>query len=187
MDVAPIPTERMDLVSMSPAFLQAALDGEAAAARAILGVDPHGELVTLGRHAMTLRLAQLALDPSEQEWLLRAFVRRLPQPEMVGFGGFHGRPDERGAAELGYTVFAEHRRLGYAREAVEGLMGWATTVHGVRRFICSIRPDNAASLALARGFGFVQTGQQWDEIDGLELVMERVVEPEPGRKQGTGS
>lgn len=165
----------MDLVSMSPDFLQAALEGDAVAARAILGVDPNNQLVPLGRHAMALRLTQMAVDPTEQEWLLRAFIRRQPQPEMVGFGGFHGRPDARAAPELGYTVFAEHRRLGYAREAVDGLMSWASSVHGVRRFICSIRPDNEASLGLAHGFGFLQTGTQWDEIDGLELVLERGV------------
>jgi RimJ/RimL family protein N-acetyltransferase len=175
MDVPPISTERMELLSMSPAFLRAALEGDAATAGALLGVEPHPELVPLGRHAMTLRVAQMSADPTEQEWLLRAFVRREARPEMVGFGGFHGRPDERGAAELGYTVFAEHRRQGYAREAVDGLMNWATRAHGVRLFICSIRPDNAASLGLAAGFGFVQTGTQWDEIDGLELVLERAV------------
>lgn len=165
----------MDLVSMSPGFLQAALEDDAALARAILGTDPNSQLVPLGRHAMALRLTQMAVDPTEQEWLLRAFIRRQPQPEMVGFGGFHGRPDARGAAELGYTVFAEHRRLGYAREAVDGLMSWASSVHGVGRFICSIRPDNEPSLGLAHGFGFLQTGTQWDEIDGLELVLERGV------------
>lgn len=165
----------MDLVSMSPGFLQAALEDDAAAAGAILGVDPNDQLVPLGRHAMSLRLAQMAVDATEQEWLLRAFVRHRPQPTMVGFGGFHGRPDARGAAELGYTVFAEHRRLGYAREAVDGLMSWASSVHGVGRFICSIRPDNEPSLGLAHGFGFLQTGTQWDEIDGLELVLEREI------------
>jgi ribosomal-protein-alanine N-acetyltransferase len=178
MNVAPIRTERMELVSMSPAFLRAALDDDTAAARQILGVEPNSELVPLGRHVMTLRLAQMTVDPTEQEWLLRAFIRRRSQPEMVGFGGFHGRPDARGAAELGYTIFAEHRRLGYAREAVQGLMSWAESVHGVRRFICSISPDNEASLGLAHGFGFVQTGTQWDDIDGLEQVLERVVETE---------
>ena len=38
--------------------------------------------------------------------------------------------------------------------------------------IASVRPDNEASLGLVRGFGFVQTGTQMDDIDGLELVLE---------------
>jgi L-amino acid N-acyltransferase YncA len=40
----------------------------------------------------------------------------------------------------------------------------------------SIRPDNQASLATIRPFGFVQVGEQWDDEDGLELVYERPVE-----------
>ena len=172
MDVAPIRTERLALVSMSPALLTAVLAEDTPTARAILGVEPNSQLLPLGGHAMTLRLAQMALDPTEQQWLLRAFIRRHPQAEMVGFGGFHGRPDARGAAELGYTVFVEHRRQGYAREAVGGLMDWAKSTHGVRCFVCSISPTNKASLGLARGFGFVQTGTQMDEVDGLELVLE---------------
>jgi RimJ/RimL family protein N-acetyltransferase len=34
----------------------------------------------------------------------------------------------------------------------------------------SISPDNAASLALAGKLGFVRTGEQMDDIDGLEYV-----------------
>jgi RimJ/RimL family protein N-acetyltransferase len=37
----------------------------------------------------------------------------------------------------------------------------------------SISPDNVASLALIRSLGFEQRGEQWDEIDGLELIFER--------------
>jgi RimJ/RimL family protein N-acetyltransferase len=53
------------------------------------------------------------------------------------------------------------------------MLDWAGE-RGVHRFIASVRPDNAASLGLVRGFGFVQTGTQMDDIDGLELVLEAV-------------
>jgi [ribosomal protein S5]-alanine N-acetyltransferase len=36
-----------------------------------------------------------------------------------------------------------------------------------------VAPHNAPSLALIRSFGFRQTGDRIDEIDGLELVFER--------------
>ncbi|MFE6365457.1 hypothetical protein ACFVP3_36360 [Streptomyces sp. NPDC057806] len=36
----------------------------------------------------------------------------------------------------------------------------------------TISPDNLASLATISGFGFVEVGEQWDEVDGLELVFE---------------
>jgi RimJ/RimL family protein N-acetyltransferase len=37
----------------------------------------------------------------------------------------------------------------------------------------SIAPGNTPSLRIAERLGFVQVGEQIDEIDGLELVFER--------------
>ena len=49
---------------------------------------------------------------------------------------------------------------------------WATRVHGVTRFRASVAPDNERSRNLILKLGFHQTGEQWDEVDGLELVYE---------------
>jgi RimJ/RimL family protein N-acetyltransferase len=45
----------------------------------------------------------------------------------------------------------------------------------VRVVRASIRPDNVASLGTIAPFGFVRVGEQWDEVDGLEIVYERAV------------
>jgi GNAT superfamily N-acetyltransferase len=74
--------------------------------------------------------------------------------------------------EIGYTTFEPFRGRGLATEAVSALMGWARKERDVGRFILSISPDNAPSLVIARKLGFVQTGEQWDDDDGLELVFE---------------
>jgi len=101
---------------------------------------------------------------------------------MVGYIGFHTAPDPEylaelapGGIELGYTVFAAHRRQGYAREACAALMQWARQEHGVDRFVVSISPDNVPSLRLAESFGFRKIGSHMDEIDGLEYIFERRV------------
>jgi RimJ/RimL family protein N-acetyltransferase len=44
--------------------------------------------------------------------------------------------------------------------------------HGIRRFVASIGPGNGPSLAVVRRLGFIQTGEQWDDEDGLESVFE---------------
>jgi RimJ/RimL family protein N-acetyltransferase len=54
----------------------------------------------------------------------------------------------------------------------EALMQWAHQVHGVTRFVVTIRPDNAPSQALAAGLGFVRIGSHIDEVDGLEDILE---------------
>lgn len=109
--------------------------------------------------------------PASEPWLVRAIVRKEDN-KMVGHIGFHGPPDDDGIAEIGYTIEAEHRRRGYALEAIEALLDWARQIHGVTRFRASVGPWNEPSLALVRKLGFVQTGVQWDDRDGEELVFE---------------
>jgi RimJ/RimL family protein N-acetyltransferase len=76
-----------------------------------------------------------------------------------------------GRAEIGYTVLPAYRGQGLATEAAAGLVEWAWE-QGERTVFASVAPTNPASLAVVRKLGFVQTGSQIDDIDGLELVFE---------------
>lgn len=171
--VATIATERLDLVSLPPAFIAALLGGDRSRATFAVPDDWPGEEDGFLR----LRLDQMRSDATAQQWLLRAMVVREPQRRMVGHVGFHGPPGvngkrDPGALEIGFTVFPEFRGRGYATEAARALIGWAARERGVRRFIASVRPGNAPSLRVVAKLGFVQTGRQWDDIDGEELVFE---------------
>jgi ribosomal-protein-alanine N-acetyltransferase len=121
-----------------------------------------------------LRANQLRERPHDRPWLLRPIIRREPglPAEAIGYLNFHSAPDQQGMAEVGYTLLPAARGQGYAIEAVRAAFEWATRVHGVKRFRASVAPDNERSLNLIRKLGFVQTGEQWDERDGLELVFE---------------
>jgi len=121
---------------------------------------------------LRMRREQIAKSPADEPFLARAIVLPAdPRRPMVGHIGFH-QPPQHGALEMGYTVFPEHRRQGIAHEAALAMMAWATAEHGVRRYILSISPDNAPSLAMAEKLGFTRTGEQVDEEDGLEWVFE---------------
>ena len=176
MIVPPVQTRRLELESMSPEFIAALLSGRRAEAEAIAGLALPANWPGGDERFLRLRLPQLRADPSIQPWLMRAIVLPDPERTMVGHIGFHGRPNDDGAAELGYTVFPEFRRRGYATEAIRGLMDWALRQHSVRRFLVSISPENDPSLAMAAKLGFRQIGEQMDEEDGLELVHELVLE-----------
>lgn len=174
--LAPIRTERLELTLLSPQLLEAILGGRRGDAESLARVaipswwpDEHD------RRFLRMRLDQLTKEPEREEWLPRAIALRRRGRPMVGYIGFHGPPGVNGPAkpnalEVGYTVFEPFRRRGYATEAVAGILAWARDEHGVHEFIASVSPGNVPSLALVRRFGFRQTGTQWDDEDGEELV-----------------
>lgn len=120
------------------------------------------------------RIAQVREDPGVLRWLVRAVIDAESQ-DIVGHAGFHGPPDEAGMVEIGYTIEPAFRRRGYARATVAALIEYASNDPAVTRIRASVSPDNVASLATIRPFGFVHAGEQMDEIDGLELIFERSV------------
>jgi len=130
---------------------------------------------------MEMRLAKMRDNPALEPWLLRAIALRETKT-MVGFIGFHTLPGPDyldryapGSVEFGYTVFSNYRRMGYASEAAEALMDWATREHHVKRFIVSISPTNEASLRLAQKFGFRKVGSFTDPEEGPEDIFLREV------------
>ncbi len=123
------------------------------------------------RRTWQMRSEQISRDPEAASWITRVAYdpeRRL----VVGKAGFHGPPDASGMVEIGYATDPDLRRRGYARAAVEAMLGHARRSPGVRTVRASISPDNAASLRLVAQFGFAAVGEQIDEEDGLEIIYE---------------
>src|SRR3954452_14260030 len=174
MDDSVISTPRLMLVPLTPPLLRAVADGALDEVERQLEA-PVGAGWEDGVPA-EYRLRQLAADPSEQPWLVRAVVALTPR-RVVGSIGFHAPPDDRGRVEIGYDIVAAERRRGYAREAIHGLLGWAWAAGRARTCGASVSPGNAPSLALVRSLGFRRVGEQIDAIDGLEWVFERPLTP----------
>lgn len=175
-----IETDRLRLVSMGPAFLRASVAGDAAAAEALLGARIPPDFAALAP-VLRLRLGQLERAPGHEPWLTRAVVLAR-EARVIGVAGFHGPPGgdwlrelAPGGVELGYTIFAGERRRGYAAEAGDALVRWASERHAVRRFLLSIDPANAASAGLAAKLGFRKVGEWVHEERGLEHVFLRVI------------
>lgn len=177
-----IASERLELVLLTADCVEAVLAGERKRAEAIAGLRLRAEWPDDNdEHFLRLRLKQMREDPATEPWFARAMVAPATR-EMIGHIGFHGPPNEPESQgdgvwlELGYTVFPEHRRQGYAIEAAEALMTYARAEHGIKRFVLSISPENAPSLAMAEKMGFSRCGEQTDETEGLEWVFEKFID-----------
>jgi RimJ/RimL family protein N-acetyltransferase len=154
--------------------MSALADGDREAASTAVGLELPGFFTSAEcTWLWSLRLQQLAEDPTRARWVARAAVDRTTG-RVVGHAGFHGPPDPAGMVEMGYAVDPVHRRQGYARAMVRELLRWAREER-LATVRATISPSNVASLSTIAGLGFVLVGRQDDEVDGLELVFERQV------------
>jgi ribosomal-protein-alanine N-acetyltransferase len=115
------------------------------------------------------RAIQVAATPEDADWVTGLVVA---DGVAVGRAGFHAAPDADGMVEVGYSIDPVHRRRGHAKAALASMIKRARHDRAVRTVVASVSPDNDPSLNLIAQFGFVKTGQQWDDEDGLELVFE---------------
>lgn len=159
---------------MSLPFMQALKLHDIETAAAEIGAAVPADMPDDLEHFLEYRIADLSADPMVQPWLGRAIVLDDEAGrQIIGSVGFHSPPDEHGQVEVGYRVEPAHRRQGVATEVVQALLDWAWREHRVTRFRAATSPDNIASQAVLRRFGFRQVGIQMDEYDGPELVFER--------------
>jgi [ribosomal protein S5]-alanine N-acetyltransferase len=171
-----IETPRLVLRTLPPAALAALVADDGAEASRLAGCNLR-DFPVEERSIAAMRLKDLASDPDYLPWSLRAMALK-PGLGFVGHFNFHTKPGADylkdlapGAVELGYFVMPAFRRQGFAKEAALGMMGWAHRVHGIRRFVISISPQNGPSVALARKLGFARVGSHIDEQDGYEDVL----------------
>ena len=171
-----VDTQRLSLDLLPPPALHAIAEGRLDEASHLTGCDlttfPEAE-----RGIAAIRLKDLGTDPGYLPWSLR-LLRLKPDLRFAGYFNFHTRPDPEylralapGAVELGYYVLPDFRRRGLAEETALGMMDWAARTHGIGRFVVSISPDNAPSVAMARKLGFARIGGHVDEEDGYEDIL----------------
>ncbi|MCY7394657.1 MAG: GNAT family N-acetyltransferase [Nocardioides sp.] len=156
----------------------AAGDLEAAAAASPVPLTPwlvSGDVIEIWRR----RAWQVAETPGDQPWVTGLVWAEDVGTEgvgaVVGRAGFHAAPDDDGMVEVGFAIDPAHRRRGYARAAFEVLLDRARADPGVRTVRVTVSPTNEASLGLVTQYPFVANGEQWDNEDGLELILELAV------------
>lgn len=165
-------SDRLDLVPMSLELMEALLREDRESAQAMVGYRIPPDWPAGMESVLRFRIAIARERPQALPLLLRAMVLRAEPGLVAGRLGFHGPVDDGGMLEIGYEVFPEYRRRGYAREAVVAMMGWARRDPSVLRFRASVSPQNLPSRNLVTGLGFTEVGSQWDEEDGEETLFE---------------
>lgn len=171
-DPDPVVSERLTMPLLTASRLERLLSGDSESVASEIGAPiPDWWRPDVAR-LMQYRLKQIGEVPASEPWLLRPIVLRdgAQGPEVIGYLNFHGLPDDRGFAEVGYALHPEYRGRGYAIEAVRAMFDWAARVHGIHRFRASISPGNERSENLVHKLGLAHVGAHWDDDDGLERI-----------------
>ena len=112
-------------------------------------------------------LGQVESDSEVEGWLTYYVVVRsvdgLGERELVGIVGYKGLPTIDGTVEVGYSLMAAHRRLGYASEAVAALVERSFAFPQVLRVAAETFPDLTASILVLERNGFTVVGEGSDE------------------------
>jgi RimJ/RimL family protein N-acetyltransferase len=93
----------------------------------------------------------------------------------VGFADFRRviEPSFAGAPEIGWVLEPSMHGRGFATEAVNAALAWATAHFGAaQRTVCMIDPDNEASLRVAAKCGFREIART-DYKGGPVILFER--------------
>lgn len=80
-----------------------------------------------------------------------------PKRVLIGTAGYKGPPEE-GAVEIGYGIVRDHRRRGYASEAVAALLERAFAEKSVKQVIAETLPELVGSIGVLRKAGFSDAG-----------------------------
>lgn len=97
-------------------------------------------------------LASRSADPVPEE---TSFAVERPGAGMVGMVGFHSRPE---APVIGYWLGRPYWGQGLMTEAVAAALAWYFADPSRDRVLSGVFHFNAASLAIQRKLGFVETG-----------------------------
>jgi ribosomal-protein-alanine N-acetyltransferase len=98
-------------------------------------------------------------------------IARLDTDEIIGTATLFRIDFGNRRAEIGWALGREHWGRGYAREAVSRLLDFAFGPLGLARLEADVDPNNARSLRLAEGLGFVREGlarERWRVGGGVQ-------------------
>lgn len=134
-------------------LMDAALAGDESLAAAL----GHGVVAGWATFTGALGPTRDALAANGSRWGARFFVAGDP-PELVGWGGFKGPPED-GVVELGYEIAEVRRGRGLATAATRAMLAEAFADEGVTAVIAHTLPEPNASNRVLEKAGFRYDGE----------------------------
>ena len=116
-------------------------------------------------------LARVGAATNDDPWVLGFSI--MKNGAVIGSCGFKAPPDADGMVEIAYGIAPNHQNKGYATQAAEALVRFASANAGVRIIRAHTMEESTASARVLTKCGFRSRGQVIDPDDGLVWRWER--------------
>jgi len=165
-----VATERLDLIPLETAALDALLAGDVGRLESVTGVRfAEAAAPPYMAEALPVVRDRLRAAPEERLWWNWLIVRR-ETAEAVGSVAFAGPPDAAGAVLIGYAMYPAFEGRGYATEAVRAMIAWAFGQSGVREVRALAPVWNTPALRVAENVGMRPVASDEDDDVGEVLL-----------------
>jgi RimJ/RimL family protein N-acetyltransferase len=113
--------------------------------------------------------AQLETAKQPDPWGFGFAVIHKIDNTLMGMCGFNGPPGSDGFAEIAYGIAPAYQKRGYATEAAQALIKFATNEPGVTMVCAHTLPEINASARVLEKCGFKQVGDTVDPENGIAV------------------
>ncbi len=162
-----ITTERLELIACTLEIVQAEISDRSQFSALLDAQVPETWPPEFNdQETLSYTLQKLEAAPDQVGWWTWYFVLNnqvVNQRILIGLGGFKGQPTSDGTVEVGYSVLQEFQNLGYATEAVKGLVSWAFKHPEVQRVIAETLPELKPSQRVLEKCQFTNIGEGSEE------------------------
>lgn len=175
MPHAPLITDRLKLVPVTVAIVEAVLTNRREVVEALLEARlpnawPGRALI---ERAFWASLDNVRANPEVRLWGDRVMITLDAPYRIVGSVVFHGAPNTEGVVEVAYGVEEESQGRGYATEAVNASVRWALEHPGVKAVRATTPPWHVPSRRVLEKCGFYEIGTREGDAFGELLELER--------------
>ena len=163
-----IHTDRLQLVPCSAEHLLALIDGTGPFEESFglpVAEGLHGYLAS--DDVSPAWLQQLRASSGTNPWVLGFAVVHRDEQVVIGMASFKGPPDAEGTVEIAYGIAPGFEGQGFATEAAQALVTFASGDDRVRQILAHTLPEENASTRVLSKCGFECTGEIEDPEDGL--------------------
>lgn len=146
-----IETKSLKLVFFTLPWMRAALNDPATLSEALgVGVPENWPDLDFAE-ALPFLIDDLEKEPSKAIW--DGMIIHKSDGVIIGDMGLKGGPDEKGIANVGYSIIPEYRNRGYATEMLHGLITWAFQEKHMRAITAECLKDNSGSIRVLEKVG----------------------------------